>query len=418
MQLESAKPQTDPASPAVHFDPDVIAGISRDVREQPEKVFEGLLFGYRSDDGPDAFHIERYQRLESETGTAEYLGIYRATARHEENPPPPAAAEGISVSIFPDSVGELLAQVYVHRPDSEPVALQPPIPFSISSNHPAAKTRRFVADFDAPADVPGREPRLPRELPARPASAADETSVEESGALRRYGPFAAALGLIGIALWVAFGLPSEKTSPGAAVAPLRPPGLYVDTSATPWRISWNHDATMLLGASTVRLFVQDGEEHSPPELSANDLENSESRYQPQGKDVTFRLEATAKDGRVTAESFRVVQTTQKTATSPSVQPRVPAYQQPRVSHRVAPVVSAGVRSRIRGRTGVDVKVEIDTGGRVVSARAASQRGSGSSVRKYLAERSVIAARGWRFEPVTKNGQAVRGVYTIHFTFDR
>jgi TonB family protein len=417
MQLESAEPQTEPASPAVHFHPDVIAGISRDVREQPEQVFEGLLFGHRSDDRPDAFHIERYQRLESEAATAEHLGIYRATARHEENPPPPAAAKGISVSIFPDGAGELLAQVSVHRPDSEPVALQPPIPFSISSSHPAAKARRFVADFDVPADLPGREPRLPRELPARPASAA-ETGVEESGALRRYGPFAAALGLIGIALWVAFGLPLEKTSPGAALAPLRPPGLYVDTSATPWRISWNHDATMLLGASTVRLFVQDGEEHSPPELSANDLENAESRYQPQGKDVTFRLEATAKDGRVTAESFRVVQTTQKTATSPLVQPRVSAYQQPRVAHRVAPVVSAGVRSRIQGRTGVDVKVEIDTGGRVVSARAESQRGSGSGVRKYLAERALTAARGWRFEPATKNGQAVRSAYTIHFTFDR
>jgi hypothetical protein len=81
-----------------------------------------------------------------------------------------------------------------------------------------------------------------------------------------------------------------------------------------------------------------------------------------------------------------------------------------VLSRVAPVVPASIRPRIRGTVPVDIRVKIDDEGRVVSAVPVTRPHAG--IDSFLAERAVAAARQWRFE------RNAPGAEIIHFTFKR
>ena len=158
----------------------------------------------------------------------------------------------------------------------------------------------------------------------------------------------------------------------------RPLGLYVDPAGQTWRVSWNPNATALHEARNVQLFVREknepgrtiasGDDQNPIDLSARDLASGSYQYRPTGNDVTFRLEVTDQAGRVSAESFRIVQSGE------SVRPRRPPrlnprrrlractaarIVQPKATYRAPPVVAAGIRSRIKGTIPIDVRVHID-----------------------------------------------------------
>ncbi len=410
MQLDFEARQTVPALAAVRFQPEVITGIVHDLQEKADCVAEFWLFGHYSAETPTVLIIQRYQRFSDKIPVApDLLGTAQATPGPQAPTLPRAEFDGIFVRIFPDSRASLVAEVFVRGTDVAAGLPDFSVPFSASISAPvSAQSRaRVVADFEASPPVP----RLPRELPPRqPAPELDEP---ERGWLRRSMPFLGAIVLIGSLLGLFTQFQPRKGVPlPAPVGPgqPRPLGLFVDPAKDLWRISWNRDATMLHDAAGVRLFVQDGEEHFTPDLPAQDLDAGETHFRPRSKDITFRLEATAKDGRVSAESFRILQ-----SAVPAAAP-APAALPPQVKFRVAPSLGAGVRGRIKGRIGIDVRVTIDQNGRVVSSRPTVKPAPG--LQTYLTGRAQRAARSWRFEPATQNGQAVPGHYTIHFTFDR
>lgn len=311
---------------------------------------------------------------------------------------------------------------------------------------PAAveRPRRLVPDFTpTPVEPAPSVLGLTGPPPAHPF----DTTTEDvhRGHLKRWVPLIGALGVVCGVGWFFVQQQGWHPTPNtAAVTPAaaevaRPIGLFVDTSAgNTWRISWNPNATALHDARNVRLFVRErsgqssddsaGGDPSPVDLSARDLAAGSYEYRPAGDDVTFRLEVTEQSGRLSAESFRIVKTAAPVAPlaaaapppAPAPRPEPPVTRlrlvQPRATYKAPAVVAAGIRSRIKGVVPVDVRVEIDTRGRVVSATLLTK--VRSDIDKYLSSRAVQASRQWRFEPAREDGRAVAGSQILHFVFER
>jgi hypothetical protein len=317
----------------------------------------------------------------------------------------------------------------------EAAAQQPSVP----AEAPVERPRRLVPDF-APNPV---QPSpsvfgLSDPLPPRP----DDTMADQAGHghLRRWLPLIGALGVVCGVAWFFVQQAWHPAPNSAAVTPTaeaaRPIGLYVDVSAGKiWRVSWNPNATALHNKRNVRLFVHESSgqgsddpaegNQSPVDLSARDLAAGSYEYRPRGDDVTFRLEVTEQSGRVSAESFRIVKTpaaapAASSAPAASAKPEPPATHarivQPKATYKAPAVVAAGIRSRIKGVVPVDVRVEIDTRGRVTSATLVTK--THSDIEKYLASRAVQAAKQWRFEPAREGAKAVAGSQILHFVFER
>jgi len=289
--------------------------------------------------------------------------------------------------------------------------------------------RRLVPDYP-PAPVEpapslyGLSQNSPPRVPFSPADPAEDPGTGER--LKKWWPLFAALLLAGGIFWVATQRAAHLPFNSANPAPVqnsgtnRPIGLYVDPVGPTWRVLWN--ATALRDARSVQLFVRDKDDQNHIELSARDLASASYEYRPMGSDVTFRLEVVDKAGLVSAESFRLIQSTNPAMpspapdTSPTPTGRDAGIAQPKAIYKAPPIVAAGIRARIRGTIPIDVRVHIDARGRVVSAAPATKQHSG--LEQYLASRAVHAARLWRFEPARDNGQAVAGTSTIHFTFQK
>jgi hypothetical protein len=290
--------------------------------------------------------------------------------------------------------------------------------------------RRLVPDYP-PAPVEpapslfGLSQNSPPGVPFSPADQAEEQSTGER--LKKWWPLFAALLLAGGIFWVttqrAAHLPFNSANPAPAQnsGTNRPIGLYVDPLGPTWRVLWN--ATALRDARSVQLFVRDKDDQNRIDLSARDLASASYEYRPMGSDVTFRLEVVDKAGIVSAESFRLIRANPVTPPAVSDAPPLPpttasdkTVTQPKAIYRAPPVVAAGIRPRIKGTIPIDVRVHIDTRGRVVSAAPVTKQHSGLDL--YLAGRAVQAARLWRFEPARENGKPVPGTSTIHFTFEK
>ena len=82
-----------------------------------------------------------------------------------------------------------------------------------------------------------------------------------------------------------------------------------------------------------------------------------------------------------------------------------------VADRVMPDVPANASRTIQGKVQVEVRVVVDTEGRVANAEFASQ-----GVSRYFANLALEAARRWRFAPARAGGQAVRSVWVLRFVF--
>jgi Gram-negative bacterial TonB protein C-terminal len=174
------------------------------------------------------------------------------------------------------------------------------------------------------------------------------------------------------------------------------------------------------GARSVQLFVRGGDDQNRIDLSPHDLAAGIYKYEAAGNDFTFRLEVVEGSGRVSAESFRFVRGQAPVKTT-ALTPAAPVGTNhrrtaPKVTHRAAPVIAAGVRPRITSPIPIDVRVEIDDRGRVTSAAPVTKPHKGMEA--YLAGTAVKAARLWRFEPARENGKPVSGAETLHFVFQK
>ncbi len=82
---------------------------------------------------------------------------------------------------------------------------------------------------------------------------------------------------------------------------------------------------------------------------------------------------------------------------------------PIVRHKVPPIYpEAAKQDGITGKVGLSLK--IDATGEVVAAKVTR------SLREDLDEAALKAARQWRFEPATENGQPVAVLYTVTLNF--
>jgi TonB family protein len=84
-----------------------------------------------------------------------------------------------------------------------------------------------------------------------------------------------------------------------------------------------------------------------------------------------------------------------------------------VIQQALPQVSAGARHTIQGRIKVRVRVDVDSSGNVVAAKFES---SGPST--YFANKSLEAARNWKFSAPQVNGQAAASVWVLKFAIGR
>jgi hypothetical protein len=213
--------------------------------------------------------------------------------------------------------------------------------------------------------------------------------------------------------------------------------MYIDPGPQRWRISWNPSATAFRNARSVALFVHDGDSEDRVDLTKQDVSAGAYSWQPNGNDVTFRLETIDTSGRISAESFRVIRpasgaapangasvpapnsASRASSAAPEAVPAMPASAHlvpAKAVHKVPPVVPASIRPRIHGSIPIDIRVRIDARGRVVSAVPTVKQRSGLNA--YLTSRAVYAAKLWRFTPARENGKAASSTQTIHFVFEK
>jgi hypothetical protein len=331
-------------------------------------------------------------------------------------------------------------------PDFEPVPVEPaPSLFGL-----AGRPTRPDAGQTNPSQINPGQINPDHAYWQPPEDPAEEPGFGER--LKKWLPLVAALLLVGATGWYLLqsGRLATFISGSAQTAgTTRPIGLYVDTVSPIWRVFWNPNATALHDARSVQLFVREGDDQNRIELSARDLASGSYQYQPVGNDVTFRLEVVDHAGQVSAESFRLMRTAPAAAIPPAgippvevpplgvpattetTAPSTPALSgvtpeaqdeaasrivPPKAIYRAPPVVASGVRPRIDGVVGIDVRVQIDARGHVVSAKSVTKQTTG--LQQYLAGRAVAAARLWRFEPARDHGKAVATTETIHFVFEK
>lgn len=456
----------------VHMHLDAIDGLARDVIERSQGLpveVGGLLLGHATRGQRPAVWIERYQRIDCEhrsgphfvlsedevaaletraaelaraSGDLNVVGFYRSHLREGFSLDAPDReiiaryfedAEDLFLLIGPAS-GSLRARFFTHAADGEVTAADPEFPFrgravaSLEPGDPREKTGRshpvampagdrlgrLVPDF-----IPSSRPVLPDPVPSFTQPPTEDLDHHSRGFLTRRWPVLAAVLLVGAGAAV-FLQPAghriaapEPTPVADTAATAYPIGLYVDPSGQNWRISWNLSATSLQAARGGKLFVRDGDDQTPIDLSPTDLQKGSYQLQVKGSDVTVRLEVTDAAGHLSAESFRL-----KNIEKSPVQDSTPASSRtpPVATHKEAPVVPSSIRPRIRGRIPIDVRVQIDAQGRVTSASPLTKAHSG--LETYLAGRAVAAAKQWRYKPARQNGNAVAGTEIIHFNFEK
>ena len=83
--------------------------------------------------------------------------------------------------------------------------------------------------------------------------------------------------------------------------------------------------------------------------------------------------------------------------------------------KIQPAVPPNLHSMIPAALSIEVKVEIDKEGRVVSATPVDLV---TPAQKLLAPEAAQAARLWRFEPARRNQEPVPSEATLKFDFER
>ncbi len=99
--------------------------------------------------------------------------------------------------------------------------------------------------------------------------------------------------------------------------------------------------------------------------------------------------------------------------NPAAKDTASASAQGSVIQQTLPAVSPGARHTIDGRIRVRVRVDVDSSGNVAGAKFES---AGPS--KYFANKTIEAARNWKFAAPQINGQAVASVWVLRFAIGR
>lgn len=86
---------------------------------------------------------------------------------------------------------------------------------------------------------------------------------------------------------------------------------------------------------------------------------------------------------------------------------------PQITHRVAPAIPLGVRTKISTDVRIDVTVTIDENGKVTGAHVTAQSGAAAGL---LALEALKAAHLFRFQPAQENNQHVRSDMVLTFRF--
>jgi len=90
-----------------------------------------------------------------------------------------------------------------------------------------------------------------------------------------------------------------------------------------------------------------------------------------------------------------------------------ARSQGAVAHQVVPEVSNSALRTVQGRLKIRIKLTVDSSGNVVLAKFDSRGPS-----KYFAERTLEAARQWKFKPPQVDGRGVPSEWILRFEFTR
>jgi TonB family protein len=90
-----------------------------------------------------------------------------------------------------------------------------------------------------------------------------------------------------------------------------------------------------------------------------------------------------------------------------------ARSQGTVAHQVMPEVSNAALRTVHGKLKIRIKVTVDSSGNVVLAKFDSRGPS-----KYFAERTLEAARQWKFKPAQIDGRGVPSEWILRFEFTR
>jgi hypothetical protein len=178
------------------------------------------------------------------------------------------------------------------------------------------------------------------------------------------------------------------------------------------------------------LNVIEVDSHERIPLDARQIREGAATYRPIGDDIAFRLELSLPDNSLSIETYRVLVKPRDTAAvmppaikksampppaTPPASPPKEGYMEPEVVNRVAPEVPEGIRPRITSPQPIDVRVSIDSAGRVTRATPLQH---GEGLINYLGGRAVAAARKWTFTPAKQGGKPVAGSRTIHFVFEQ
>jgi TonB family protein len=84
-----------------------------------------------------------------------------------------------------------------------------------------------------------------------------------------------------------------------------------------------------------------------------------------------------------------------------------------VAHQVMPEVSNSALRTVHGKLKIRIKLTVDSSGNVVLAKFDSRGPS-----KYFAERTLEAARQWKFKPPQVDGRGVPSEWILRFEFTR
>jgi hypothetical protein len=371
---------------------------------------------------------------------AEIIGYYRSHTRKGSGPDPSdqeivdkvfPGLSGMVLLIKPSGISALTGSYYFFqngRLEMRPVG--PDFPFLVT-----------VPGGTPPAPQAG-DPPIPAPIDAEPVAEHHEARRRRRGL--QWEIIAAGL-MIAAALallwWQYRGASSEDEGTIAQSAPshVASLGLAVSPGEGGWRITW--DTNSPAARSSVRgvLNITEDSSHERIALNPSQIHNGATTYRPIGDDITFRLDFIARDNSLATETYRVIvkpreeeasapQPARETALPPKVSPKAASKPKPEadqeekgefvdseVVSRVAPEVPDGIRPRITEPLPIDVRVSIDTKGRVTQATAVQHA---DGLVDYLAKRAVAAARQWTFTPAKRAGKAVESTRTIHFVFEQ
>ena len=310
--------------------------------------------------------------------------------------------------------------------------------------------RRVGPEFPFTGSVPGGTPPPPKPDPpkpiqeslelASPRQAEEPRPIEPPESRDRRKSLQWEIGAAGLMIAAALALlwwQYHGDSAGEDAAASRPAtarvaslGLAVQFGEGGWRITWDPNTPAARGAVRGALNVIEVDSHERIPLDARQIREGAATYRPIGDDIAFRLELSLPDNSLSIETYRVLVKPRETAAvmppaikksampppaTPPASPPKEGYMEPEVVNRVAPEVPEGIRPRITSPQPIDVRVSIDSAGRVTRATPLQH---GEGLINYLGGRAVAAARKWTFTPAKQGGKPVAGSRTIHFVFEQ